>query len=126
MNTAPTWVSQSSMSSRTTNSMKITATAKDDEQTTLTYKLYWSTSSTLPTTPTATITGNSNSAIEFNRKGLTQYTTYYWRIDVSDGTADDVQGTPTSNRTYCSGTGLTCSSRYASDTLQELWRRSVW
>jgi len=40
---------------------------------------------------------------------LSQYTYYYWRVDVSDGKATTEGDIQTQVRTYCTGTVLQCS-----------------
>ena len=96
-------------------SITVTATATDDVQTTLYYTLRYSTSqSSLDTTTTTkTAQAQKNQQVTFNltaSDGISNYTTYYFRIDVSDGFVTEitkgnvVQATTWCNLgTYCSG-----------------------
>ena len=94
-------------------SITVTATATDDVQTTLYYTLRYSTSQNNLDTTTTTKTAQKNQQVTFNltaSDGISNYTTYYFRIDVSDGFVTEitkgnvVQATTWCNLgTYCSG-----------------------
>ncbi len=85
---------------RTTTSLTITASATDNEQTTLYYDLYWNGSSTV----TQTLSGTKGSTVTFTAKtGLTMATSYSWRIVVRDGVGGQYNGSSTSASTNCSG-----------------------
>jgi len=58
---------------------------------------------------TQTKTGMSEDEISFEELNLEEYTDYYYRIELTDGTEID-NGTVQNFRTYCPGTGLECSS----------------
>ena len=67
---------------RTTTSLTITASATDNEQTTLYYDLYWNGSSTV----TQTVQGTRGNTVTFTaRTGLKQASIYSWEIIVRDG-----------------------------------------
>ena len=107
-NVAPV-ISSAAFSSKTTTSIKVTARATDANGDQLTYRLYTSTSQNGSYTQKATTTASQNSTVTLNATGLSNYTTYWWYVTVSDG-----QVTQTSSkqsvRTYCPGTGLTCTT----------------
>ena len=92
---------------KTTNSIKVTARATDANGDNLTYTLYTSTSENGSYTQKATTSATQNTTVTLNATGLSNYTTYWWYVQVSDG-----EVTATSNkqsvRTYCPGTGYTC------------------
>lgn len=101
-----------SLNSKTTNSLKINAKATDSDGDNLTYKLYTSTSQngtyTLQQTSSATA---QNTQVTLTASNLSQYTTYYWYIEVSDGTDKITSENDKKNaRTKCTGTGLTHST----------------
>ena len=100
--------------------MSITATGTDNEQDTLTYTLRYSTSQSGldTTTTTKTTTGTKDQQVTFNltaTDGISNYTTYYFRVDVSDGIAETVKGTPGSAKTWC-GLATYCSGKTISST----------
>ena len=103
-------VTINALNSKTTNSLKINARATDRDGDNLTYKLYTSTSQngtyTLQQTSSAIA---ENTQVTLTASNLSQYTTYYWYIEVSDGKTNTKSSTK-STRTLCSGTGLTCST----------------
>ena len=84
----------------TNNQITITATAIDtDAEDTLTYTLWRGTSSDNLTSTGLTKTGTSGQQVSFLQTG-SNYTQYYFRIDVSDGTVT-VTGERDNARTYC-------------------------
>ena len=90
---------------RRTTSLTITASATDNEQTTLYYDLYWNGSSTV----TQTVQGTRGSTVTFTaRTGLTKRTSYSWRIVVRDGAGGQQNGTSTSAYTNCPGNDSGC------------------
>ena len=113
LNTAPTFEIQGYCSTKTNVAMTIKAKAKDNEGDRLTYTLYMGTSQG-SLSQKATTSGNSGAEVTLNASGLSSYTGYYWRVDVSDGTVTTT-GTVNSARTYCyrthcnGGTSKICS-----------------
>ena len=90
---------------RSTTSLTITASATDDEQTTLYYDLYWNGSSTV----TETKSGTKGNTVTFTaRTGLTKRTSYSWRIVVRDNAGGQQSGSTTSAYTNCLGNDSNC------------------
>ena len=88
----------------TTITVKATATDANGDE--LTYKLYWGTAQN-SLSEVETKTGNSGSQITFAaRTNLGNYTTYYWRVDVTDGYGMTT-GSVNSTRTWCKITACT-------------------
>ena len=117
-NTPPRFTVQGKATVTGNTSMSITATATDDQQDTLTYTLRYSTSqSNLDTTTTTkTATKAKGQQVTFNltaTDGISNYTTYYFRVDVSDGIAETVKGNPGQARTWC-GLATSCSGKVSS------------
>ncbi len=110
-NTAPS-KAQVSFNTKGTNYIKVNAKSEDIDGDKLTYTLrYGTSSSNLNLSKELTNqTQNVQVAIQ-TLSNLSQYTYYYWRVDVTDEkgvtTEGDVQARV---RTYCPGTGYTCSS----------------
>ena len=102
-----------SFNSKGTNYIQINAKSTDIDGDKLTYTLRYGTSSSNLnySTQLSNQTQNVQVAIQ-TPTNLSQYTYYYWRVDVSDGkvtTEGDIQ---TQVRTYCSGTGYTCNGPF--------------
>ena len=90
---------------RTTTSLTITASATDNEQSTLYYDLYWNGSSTV----TQTVSGTKGNTVTFTaRTGLTKRTSYSWRIVVRDGVGGQQNGAIKSAYTNCPGNDSGC------------------
>ncbi len=108
-NTAPT-KAEVSFNTKGTNYIKINAKSTDVDGDALTYTLYYGTNSTSLTksTPLANQTQNVQVAIQ-TPTNLSEYTYYYWRVDVSDGKATTQGDVQTRVRTYCPGTGRSCT-----------------
>ncbi|MCI8519383.1 MAG: hypothetical protein HFJ51_04805, partial [Clostridia bacterium] len=107
-NTAPV-IQSAEFSSKTTNSLTFTARATDAENDNLTYTLYTSTDGnnwTLKQTLSNQISGTQAT---LTASGLTKYTDYYWKIDVSDGKLSNSTGRKAQARTKCDGSGYRCS-----------------
>ncbi len=106
---------------RTTTSLTITASATDNEQTTLYYDLYWNGSSTV----TQTVQGTRGNTVTFTaRTGLKKRTSYSWRIVVRDGVGGQQNGTSTNAYTNCPGNDSGCNpQRY--NILPKLWRHGT-
>ena len=84
---------------RTTTSLTITASATDNEQTTLYYDLYWNGSSTVA----QTVQGTRGSTVTFTaRTGLSMATKYYWTVIVRDGAGGEQDVNSESAFTNCS------------------------
>ncbi|MCI8396896.1 MAG: hypothetical protein HFJ52_04425, partial [Clostridia bacterium] len=105
-NTAPTVTAE--FASKDTNYIKINATGQDKEGGTLTYTLYVKTASGSWQSK-ATTTGSPNSPVTLTASGLTEYTDYYYKVDIRDnGNLTGTTGQLGSVRTYCPGPVL-CS-----------------
>ena len=113
-NVAPV-ISNTTFSSKTTNSITVKATATDADNDNITYKLYTSTSSSSGFTQKASTSSTSGTQVTLTASGLSQYTTYYYYIEASDGSLASNSSTA-SVRTYCPGTGLTCNGPFTSTT----------
>ena len=113
-NVAPV-ISSTAFSSKTTSSIKVTARATDANGDKLTYRLYTSTSQNGTYSQKATTTASQNSTVTLNATGLSNYTTYWWYVTVSDGEVTRTSSKK-SVRTYCPGTGLTCTTSSCSGT----------
>ena len=105
-NVAPV-IATAAYNSKTTNSITITAKATDANGDNLTYTLYTSTSQNGSYTQKATTSASQNATVTLNATSLSNYTTYWWYVQVSDGEAT-ATSSKQSVRTYCPGTGLTC------------------
>ena len=105
-NVAPV-IATAAYNNKTTNSITVTARATDANGDNLTYKLYTSTSQNGSYTQKATTTASQNTTVTLNATGLSNYTTYWWYVQVSDG-EETMTSSKQSVRTYCPGTGLTC------------------
>lgn len=103
LNTAPTFTAGGSGTATGNTAMTIKATATDNEQSTLTYTLNYGTSTSYG--KTKTVTGTTGQQVSFNLTsldGLSNYTLYYWRVDVTDGVVtESVKGASGSTRTWC-------------------------
>lgn len=123
LNTPPKFVGTQSGVATSNTAMTITATATDDEQEKLHYILRYSSVSEadLDTTNAKTkeLDGNKGQEVSFDlteEDGISNYTTYYWRIDVSDNVATTaVQGTAGTTQTWCN-LATSCSGKVSSTT----------
>ena len=113
-NVAPV-ISNTGVNTKTTNSITINATATDADKDNITYKLFTSTSNTSGFTQKASTSSTSGTQVTLTASGLSQYTTYYYYVEASDGKAT-TKGTTSSVRTYCPGTGLTCDGPFTTTT----------
>jgi len=113
-NTAPVITANSDYKSgKTTTQFTIQMSATDAEGDKLTYTLYASTSQNGTYYQVGTATANSGTSTtiavnKINGTSLSQYTQYWWKLKVSDGEVS-TEETEKSLRTYCPGTGSTCS-----------------
>ena len=110
-NTAPE-IALNEVNTRTSSSISINAKATDENNDNLTYKLYTSTEQTgtysLQQTSNAT---TQNTAVTLTASNLSQYTTYWWYIEVSDGIETaTTEKEKKSAKTKCSGATSTCST----------------
>lgn len=103
-NNTPTIVT-STLKSKTTNTLTISAKATDAEDENISYKLYTSLNEN------GTYTEQelkrdviSNREVTLNATNLTQYTDYYWYVTASDGITT-ARSEKKRTRTYCPGTG---------------------
>lgn len=110
-NQAPTDL-RVSYNTKSTNSITINAKANDADGNQLTYTLYTATSENGNYTAKVNQTAAANTQVSLQATGLSQYTTYYYYVTVSDGIASAVTSTKSNVRTYCSGTGYTCSGPF--------------
>ena len=115
-NVAPV-IATAAYNSKTTNSITVTAKATDANGDNLTYTLYTSTSQNGSYTQKATTTANQNSTVTLSATSLSNYTTYWWYVQVSDGEAT-ATSSKQSVRTYCPGTGYTCYTSSCPGTKQ--------
>ncbi|MCI8396290.1 MAG: hypothetical protein HFJ52_00950 [Clostridia bacterium] len=113
-NTAPTITA--SYASKDTNYIKINATGKDADGDKLTYKLYVSTDGTNWGTAKATLSNQTqNTQVTLMASGLSEYTEYYWKVEVTDSYTTANTGKQGWVRTYCPGkytNGTTCEKCY--------------
>ena len=100
-------LASAAFSSKTTSSIRVTARATDANGDRLTYRLYTSTSQNGTYTQKATTSASQSSTVTLNATGLSNYTTYWWYVQVSDGEVTRTSSKQ-SVRTYCPGTGYTC------------------
>ncbi len=108
-NNTPTIVT-STLKSKTTNTLTISAKATDAEDENISYKLYTSLNEN------GTYTEQelkrdviSDREVTLNATNLTQYTDYYWYVTASDGITT-ARSEKKRTRTYCPGTGSnTCN-----------------
>lgn len=78
----------------------------------VTYTLTWSTNSNLSSAQTSTASGNSGAEVTFAAKtGLGNYTTYYWKVTVTDGYGGSVSSSVQNTRTWCKTTQ--CDGSYS-------------
>ena len=114
-NTAPVITSNVDYKSgKTTTKFTIEMAATDADGDNLTYTLYASTAQNGTYYQVGTATGTSGGSktipvTAINGTALTQYTQYWWKIQVTDS-KDTVTSEVQSLRTYCPGTGSTCRS----------------
>ena len=102
LNRAPTITA--SYASKDTNYITIKATGKDLDGDKLTYKLYVSTNGTTWGTAKATLSNQTQGTqVTMTASGLTKYTQYYWKVEVSDSVATANTGKQGWVRTYCPG-----------------------
>ena len=113
-NVAPS-VPTVTFNSKTTNSINISAKATDNDGDNLTYKLYVSTAQNSGFTEKATSSATSETQVTLQATGLSQYTTYYYYVTVTDGKETETS-TTSYQKTYCPGTGLTCNGPFSTTT----------
>ncbi len=103
-------------SSKTTSSITVSARATDNNGDNLTYTLYTSTSSTGNFTKKATSSSTaSGNSVSMRASGLRQYTNYYYYVEVTDGKLTTKGDVSSAVRTYCPGTGLTCTGPFTTE-----------
>ncbi len=108
-NTAPS-KAQVSYNTKGTNYIKVNAKSEDKDGDKLTYTLRYGTSSSNLNYSTDLTNQEQNVQVAIQTPtNLSQYTYYYWRVDVSDGKATTEGDIQTQVRTYCPGTGYTCN-----------------
>ena len=107
-NAAPTTPTVN-FSSKTTNSITVTANATDPNNDKLTYKLYVSTSQSSGFSQAATTSAiASGSTVTLTASSLSQYTNYYYYVTVTDGELTTTSSTSRAVRTYCPGNTYYC------------------
>lgn len=108
-NNTPTIVT-STLKSKTTNTLTISAKATDAEGENISYKLYTSLNENGTYTEQELKSDVvSNREVTLNATNLTQYTDYYWYVTASDGITT-ARSEKKRTRTYCPGTGSnTCN-----------------
>ena len=103
-----------SLNSRTTTSLQIRAMATDgNDGQTLTYTLYTSTNGSSWTRKTSTSATEGN-YVYLTASGLSNYTYYYYYVNVSDGYASVDSSKSSRARTYCPGNTYSHSTSYCS------------
>ena len=111
-NTAPT-KAVVSFNSKGTNYIKVNAKSTDVDGDRLTYTLRYGTSSNNLNLSKELTNQEQNVQIAIQTEtNLSQYTYYYWRVDVTDGKATTQGDVQTQVRTYCAGTGTTCNGPF--------------
>ena len=110
-NVAP-YIETNEVSTRTPTSISINVKATDDNSDNLIYKLYTSTEQNgtyaLKQTSSETV---QDKQITLTASSLSEYTTYWWYIEVSDGKAITASEKGVKNaKTKCSGATYTCST----------------
>ena len=95
--------------SKTTNSITVRAQATDADGDELKYTIYTSENVNGPYTARGTATGSSGSTVTLTASGLSEYTNYYYYVDVTDKIATDEDSKGKNVRTYCSGSNLYCN-----------------
>ena len=104
---------QVSYNTKGTNYIKVNAKSEDKDGDRLTYTLRYGTSSSNLNYSTDLTNQEQNVQVSIQTPtNLSQYTYYYWRVDVSDGKATTQGDVQTQVRTYCPGTGLTCNGPF--------------
>ncbi len=103
-----------SYSSKTTDSITVSAKGEDVDGGTLTYRLYTSTSENSGFTQKASTTGNAGNTVSLTASSLSMYTKYYWYVTVTDDTSLSGETSKSNVRTYCSGKTDTCTTSYCS------------
>ena len=93
-------------SSKTTNSITVQAKANDADGDNLTYTLYTSTSSNGQYSQADTATAKAGNNVTLTASNLSNYTTYYYYVTVTDQIANNQSG-KANQKTYCPGTGHT-------------------
>ena len=108
-------ISKVALQSKTTNTITISSKATDENGDNLTYALYTSTSQNGTYTKKTTTSGTQNTTVTLSATSLSNYTTYWWYVTVSDG-EETVTSSKQSTITYCPGTGQTCTTTSCSGT----------
>lgn len=116
-NVAP-YIETNEVSTRTPTSISINVKATDDNSDNLIYKLYTSTEKngtyTLEQTSSKTV---QDKQITLTASSLSEYTTYWWYIEVSDGKAITASEKGVKNaKTKCSGASYPCYTTSCSGT----------
>ena len=107
-NTAPS-KAQVSFNTKGTNYIKVNAKSEDIDGDKLTYTLRYGTSSSNLNYSTDLTNQEQNVQVSIQTPtNLSQYTYYYWRVDVSDGKATTEGDLQTQIRTYCPGNLRSC------------------
>ena len=109
MNTSPT-VANLQIESKTTNSIKLKASATDAEDDKLTYTIYLGETEDNLTKQITMEEQNKGEGVTFEKIDLDEYTLYYYRVDVSDEW-DTTEGIVQEVRTYCPGNGSICEGK---------------
>ena len=111
-NTAPS-KAQVSYNTKGTNYIKVNAKSEDMDGDKLTYTLRYGTDQNNLNYSTDLTNQEQNVQVSIQTPtNLSQYTYYYWRVDVSDGKATTEGDIQTQVRTYCPGTGYTCNGPF--------------
>jgi len=107
---------QVSYNTKGTNYIKVNAKSEDKDGDKLTYTLRYGTSSSNLNYSTDLTNQEQNVQVSIQTEtNLSQYTYYYWRVDVSDGKATTRGDVQSQVRTYCPGTGYTCDGPFVEE-----------
>lgn len=96
---------------KTTDTITVTTSAEDKDGDDLTYTIYTSENEDGIYEAKGTASGKSKETVTLIATGLSQYTNYYYYVEVSDSIAKDVSE-KANQKTYCPGSGFTCNSGY--------------
>ena len=96
------------VTNKTTNSITVEATATDVDSTNLTYILSAGTSQTNLSYKSTSVSGTQGQKVTLTVNGLSEYTDYYYNVQVSDGTNSPNKVSASTVRTFCPGNEFYC------------------
>ena len=104
----PPILTETVLKSKSVGGINVNATATDADNDELTYKLYLGESSTALTLAYTSAKTEQGLKTELSKSYLSEYTTYYYRVDVTDG-IHTASSNVYSVKTMCSGATSTCN-----------------